>query len=97
MKRNWAQILSNIALILGLVVLIYEVRQSNLYAESENVSASFAISIAREESVFGENPAGVLAKALEDPEGLSTSEILVVDAYHRQFFLIAPANQLLDI
>lgn len=87
MKRNWVQILANLGVLIGLVVLIYEVRQSNLYARADSANANYAFAVTRETSVVGENLSDVLAKGMDDPDSLTTSEIVVLDAYHRQFLM----------
>jgi hypothetical protein len=84
-KREWFQIVSNIAVLVGLVVLIYEVNQSNLYAHAANASTNFALSSDRDISLAGEDVSVALAKALDDPASLTTQELLVVDAHHRKF------------
>ena len=87
MKKDLFQLAANTGLIIGLIVLIYEVRQSNLYAQAESASANSAFSVARESSIVGENLSDVLAKALEDSDSLNMSELVVLDAYHRLFLM----------
>ena len=87
MKRDWLQLISNIGVIIGLIVLIYEVNQSNSYAEADNASVSAGLAVNREISVVGENAAAILAKAIDDPDSLNTQELVVIDAYHRQLLM----------
>jgi hypothetical protein len=87
MKRDWLQLIANAGVIVGLMVLIYEVNQSNVFAQAENASASSSFAVDRETAVMGENVGLVLAKAIDDPDALTTHDLIVVDAYHRQLLM----------
>ncbi len=78
---------ANTGVVIGLVVLIYEVNQSNTYAQAESASVSSGFAFDRETAVVGENASIALAKAIDDSSGLSTQELVVIDAYHRQFLM----------
>ena len=83
MKRDWFQIASNTAVIVGLVVLIYEVRLSNFHAELEIQAANWDMWTGRTVAVLGEAPSTVLAKAVDNPDELTLDELMVVDAFHQ--------------
>ncbi len=87
MKKEWFQLFANTGLLIGLIVLIYEVNQSNSFAQSDSASVSAGFAFDRETAVVGENASLVLAKAIDDPDGLSTQELVIIDAYHRQFLM----------
>ena len=83
MKRDWLQIFSNAAVVIGLAILIYEVRLSNFHARLELDTTNWQLSVDRELVTVGEAPASVLAKAIDSPGDLSLEELMIVDAYHQ--------------
>lgn len=78
---NWLQIGANLGIILGLVLVGFQLKQNSdllrvqlLYEESQSF-------INHERLMMGENPAETWAKALENPDGLSPAEFRIMDAY----------------
>ncbi len=78
---NWLQVGANLGIILGLVLVGFQLKQNTdllrvqlLYEESQSF-------INHERQMMGDNPAEAWAKALENPEGLSPAEFRVMDAY----------------
>ncbi len=75
----WTQIFATLGIILGLVLVGYELRQTRQLTRaqltSENLSQAIQISLAR----AGENPESVISKACQD-QALSPEELVVFDA-----------------
>lgn len=78
---NWLQVGANVGIILGLVLVGFQLKQNSdllkvqlLYQESQSF-------ISHERQMMGENPAAAWARSLEDPGGLSLAESRVMDAY----------------
>jgi hypothetical protein len=79
---NWFQIISNVAIIFGLGLVVYELNQSKQLA-----SAQFYIdSVARETSIriamMGEDPREALAKAALHPADLNERDVVTLDSYY---------------
>ncbi len=77
----WLQLLSNIGILLGLVLVGFQMKQNAdllrvqlLYEESDRFSSG-------ERSLIGEDGASVLSKSLTDPTGLTLAERRVVDIH----------------
>ena len=87
MKRDWFQIFTNLGVILGLIVLVYQINQSHQQAEAQMVVESIQTSFASYQLVVGENPAPVLAKARSKPAELTFEERVVLDAFNRSVLL----------
>ena len=83
MKPDWFQILSNLAIVAGLIILVYEVKQSNFHAQMGLENTNWEIWVNRELTTVGERPAAVLAKAIESPDQLTLEETIIIDSYHQ--------------
>jgi hypothetical protein len=84
---NWFQIISNVAIIFGLGLVVYELNQSKQLA-----SAQFYIdSVARETSIrlamMGEDPREALAKAALHPADLNERDVVALDAYYESIVM----------
>ena len=77
---SWLQIVGNIGLITGLVLVGIQINQSNKIAMANLVALSFQETSDRILAEMGENPTLVLAKAIMEPENLTPEEILVTQA-----------------
>ncbi len=80
--QHWFQIISNVAIIFGLSLVVYELNQSKQLA-----SAQFAIdNLARETSIqlamMGEDPREAFAKAALHPADLNERDVVALDAYY---------------
>jgi hypothetical protein len=83
MKRDWLHILSNVAIVIGLFFLIYELNQSHKQARATLVNDDMASVREHLHTVMGENPAAAIAKARMNHESLSEEEKVVLDAHFR--------------
>jgi hypothetical protein len=88
---DWIQIITGVALVLGLALVGVELTQSRDVAEaqlsSEGINQHHQSLIA----LMGENPAPALAKACHDPQALSDNELVVLDSYYAS--LITAVNR----
>lgn len=73
---HWVQIISGIAILIGLVLVLIELRQTKELTRASLASESHSIVMERSTSFQGENPMRVLAKACDSDEPLSTEEKL---------------------
>ena len=93
MKRDWLQIISNAAIIVGLAVVIYELNQNRQHARAQMLQGDYAEILAHQHSLMGENPAEAIALAMSRPEELSDQQKLVVDAHLRIVFIRLDATK----
>ena len=79
---DWLQLAASIAVLVGLGLVVLELRQARAIAQGEMVSESFSIGAENVSSMMGENPSHALARACLDPSNLSPEELLVVSFYY---------------
>jgi hypothetical protein len=79
---NWFQIISNIAIIFGLGLVVYELNQSKqlAWAQSSQVNIQRMTSI--QIAMMGEDPREALAKAALHPADLNERDVVALDAYY---------------
>ena len=80
-SRDWLQLAGLAGVIAGLLLVAFEMRQTNRFAEAEAIRADYSgwdeILIAGFESDFYD----VYAKSFENPESLSFAEIMRMEAW----------------
>lgn len=81
---NWIQIVSGIALILGLGLVIWELQQVRILTRAQLTSDNVSVSVASSSAVMGENAAEILAKACLDPGALSLHETTLLGYFYDQ-------------
>ncbi len=85
--QHWFQIITNVAILFGLGLVVYELNQSKQLA-----SAQFAIdNMARQTSIqlamMGEDPREALAKAALHPADLNERDVVALDAYYQSIVI----------
>lgn len=80
---DWMQIITGLAVIAGLGLVVYELRQSHDLARADAVSQTRSMLTAQYAQILGENFSDTLAKACFEPDALTPSELLQMDAYVR--------------
>ncbi len=81
MQRDWLQLISNAAIIVGLIVVIFELKQSHDIARTISVRADYDAIQSNLHALMGENAAEVVAKARSAPSELTDGEKIIVDAH----------------
>lgn len=93
MKRDWLQITSNIAIILGLGIVIYELEQTRELSFTEGLASSGSVLTARTVSMMGEDPRQALLNAALYPDRVTELDVVALDALYldvaRSWFLLA--------
>ncbi len=87
MKYDWPRILSNLAIILGLVLVWYELNQNQELSRAQAQMDDSAALQAFEHTLMGDNPAAAIVKARADPTQLSAEEKIIVDSYVTSIFV----------
>ena len=85
--KDWIQAASNVVLIVGIGLVIYELQQSRDLAEAQIVTDEFSRISELRAATFGESPELALNKAARDPGSLTEAEVAVLDAYYRAVIL----------
>ena len=80
MKRDWLQIVSNIAIVLGLVVLVYELQQARTLTYAQLISDAVSDTMSSRAPVSGESPAVTLARACYSPELVTEEDLFVLES-----------------
>jgi hypothetical protein len=80
--NNWFQIVSNIAIIVGLGLVIYALNQSKQIAYVQMVDDTFSRMTSRNLTMMGEDPRDALAKAALRPADLTEKDVVTLDAFY---------------
>lgn len=78
--NKWLQVSANIGIVLGLVLVGFQLRQNSELARIQLLYEESSRMVALETSVIGERGADVWAKSIEAPEDLTLAEIRVMEA-----------------
>ncbi|MBT8079137.1 MAG: hypothetical protein KJO31_11225 [Gammaproteobacteria bacterium] len=73
-QHNWIEFVTAFAIVAGLVVVVWELRQSRALAEADLATQAYGQIQNYWQTLAGENPSQVLAKACNSPEELSDEE-----------------------
>jgi hypothetical protein len=76
---DWAQALAATGVLLGLVLVAYELRQTQALLELEARSQSYNNQLETRRAYLGENPTAVFAKACSKPESLTLEDTMLLE------------------
>ena len=79
---NWFQIITNVAIIFGLGLVVYELNQSKQLASGQFVIDNLARETSLRLAKMGEDPREALAKAALHPADLNERDAVALDAYY---------------
>ena len=79
---NWFQIISNVAIIVGLGLVIYELNQSKQFVRAEFANEHMSRITNRNIAKMGEDPREALAKAALRPSDLNEVDAVALDAFY---------------
>jgi len=80
--QSWLQLVSNLAIIAGLGIVIYELNQTKQIAHAQIIQNDFASHVSRYIATMGEDPRETLARAAFHPDELSEEDAVVLDAFY---------------
>jgi hypothetical protein len=83
---NWLQLLGNLGLIIGLILVAVQIKQNTDISRAQLLSDSISSSQTLDLALIGENPALIWAKAQTDPEELTDEELGVLLAFLNHFW-----------
>lgn len=79
--NRWLTLGANLGVLIGLAILILELRQSSAIAEGQFYMNQVSLNETVELMMLGDSPAAVWEKSVFDPVSLSPADIRVMDAY----------------
>lgn len=85
--ENRVQVVGLVAIVISLLLVFYELQQSQRIAGAELMAQQFDAIADRYLAVMGEDAAATIAKACHEPETLTVEEQIVLDAYLNAQFL----------
>lgn len=92
---DWIQVITGLAVVIGIALVIWELKQAQRIAEAQIAFDSYALAVEINDAIFGENAADVLAKACEEPTSLTAGEWVVLDSYYRNRVSIGASPKLI--
>ena len=81
MKRDWLQITSNVAILFGVILVIFQMKQASDLLKTQLLVEESRTWIEGERALLGENAAAVWAKSITNPTELSLEEQRIIEAY----------------
>jgi hypothetical protein len=84
---NWFQIISNVAIIFGLGLVVYELNQSKQLASGQFIVDNLARATSIQLAMMGDDPREALAKAALHPDDLNERDVVALDAYYQSIVL----------
>jgi hypothetical protein len=84
MIRNWSaigQLVTNIGVILGLLIVVYEVRETRVLTQAQLASDAWTLHAGTNAMVAGESLPETLARACFRPNELTEKDTVVLNAY----------------
>lgn len=82
MKRDWLQIVTNVGVVLGLLLLIYELNQSRDLTRAQVVDSVYDAVVTRNLALVGEHPEDAIAKSVFRPDELTESDAIVLSQFY---------------
>ena len=81
----WVQGVAAIAVVVGLILVIWELQQARQLARAQVSSDSFALASQINAVVLGETAAKVVEKACDTPESLTGADFEILRAYYQSW------------
>ena len=76
------QILTNVAVVAGILVLIFELYQTKDLAHVQTIDNAYVSAMSRNLALLGEAPEKALAKAIFAPNSIGTEDVVVLNQYY---------------
>ena len=79
---NWTQLVTGVAVLIGLGLVVWELQQARQLARAQISSESFAFGAQNNAGLLGEEAAAVIAKACRAPEKLTEVDYVILNAHY---------------
>ena len=93
---NWLQIVGNLGLIIGLVLVAVQIKQNNDLAKAQLLSDGWLAAIQWNLAQIGESPAASIARASAAPDQLTDEDFVVLDGIVAAHRLLGTRAESLD-
>lgn len=85
---DWIQVVATFAIVVSIILVLIELRQSREIAEAQLISDQYTIEAGLLHATLGENPANALAKSCEHPGELTREDTEVLDAWYQSKLIL---------
>ncbi len=92
--QHWFQLITNVAILFGLGLVVYELNQSKQLASAQFIIDNIARQTSIELAMMSEDPREALAKAALHPADLNERDVVALDAYYHSIVMGWVANRL---
>ena len=89
------QVVTNVAVVAGILVLLYELNQTKDLAQVQTVDNAYLSAMSRNLALLGETPQKSIAKAIFAPNDIGTEDVVVLNQYYTA--LIVSWRRLKDV
>ena len=84
--RNWLEIGANVGIVIGLLLVAFQIAQQEEIATTDVESDAFVAITDHYEVLAGEDPAASIARAMDDPTTLTTRDhVVLTNLYLAEF------------
>ncbi len=90
---DYIQIATGVAVLLGLILVVYELRLAREIAQAQLTDQTFNNEFEDGRSRMGENLNEVIARACFEPESLSDADMIAMNAYYANLIMRTRRNQ----
>ena len=80
--NNLVQLITAFAIVIGLGLVIWELRQARQATMSQLSNETYQIMSSLSTTLLGEHPTDVLAKACDAPDTMTRAELILLDQYY---------------
>ena len=80
--NKYLQILTNIAVLAGIILLIFELNQASNLTRAQLYDGAYDAAVTRNLTLVGESPAEILAKAMYAPETLNETDAVTLNQFY---------------
>ena len=85
--QHWFQLITNVAILFGLGLVVYELNQSKQLAAGQFIGDDLARFTSIELAVMGDDPREALAKAALHPADRNERDVVALDAYYQSIVI----------
>ena len=78
---HWIQVIATVGVLVGIVLVVMELRQAKAMTEAETISQFFAEVAENGRVQMGENPALIISKACSHPSEITDADLVVLEGY----------------
>ena len=93
---NWIQLITAVAVLAGLTLVIFELRQAKDLTQAQIVAEAFTRGVNLQLSIMAEDPRSALFKAEFRPDELTAEDAVTLDSYYTTETMMMREMQLSD-